>query len=106
MLFSSQILLTSHVANKGHENRMEIVLEQVMIDVGHDEIKLVCSTPDPNKIGPSGIVQEDELIDVQSSHVPRSIDRNVDQGLSSLNESYPTPSRPCRTLITTCDARS
>lgn len=37
---------------------------------------------DPDKIRPNDNVQEYQQTDVQSSHVPRSIGRNVDQGVS------------------------
>jgi hypothetical protein len=46
------------VANKVNEIRVEIFFEQVVINVGHDKVKLVCTTPNPDEIGPSGIIQE------------------------------------------------
>ncbi len=75
---SNQILLATQVANKANEIRVEIFFEQVVINVGHDKVKLVCTTPNPDEIGPSGIIQECKQTDVLSYHVPRSISRNAD----------------------------
>jgi hypothetical protein len=75
---SNQILLAMQVANKANEIRIEIFFEQVVINVGHDKVKLVCTTPNPDEIGPSGIIQECKQTDVPSCHVPRCISRNAD----------------------------
>lgn len=75
---SNQILLASQVVNKANKMRVEIFFEQVFINDGHDKVKLVGITPNPDEIGPSGIIQECKQTDVTSCHVPHSISRNVD----------------------------
>lgn len=85
---SNQILLPAEMASSIYVNRIRIGFQLGFVDLGNDEVKLLCTPPEFDKTGLCGMLQYGEQTNEPSGHIIHFIRCNTDQGVFTAWISY------------------